>query len=86
MPLHDCFIIMGIGGFFIILGLVAIVWGRSEEKSYYNSISTRTDDLREYLEHWPQRPEAGALKIGGWITIAIGLIMLAIGGGFWLWG
>ena len=86
MPLHDCFIVMGIGGLFIVLGLVAIIWGRSEDKSYYNSMSTRTDDLREYLEHWPQRPEPGALKIGGWIAIAIGLLMLAIGGGFWLWG
>jgi len=86
MPLHDCFIVMGIGGLFIVLGLVAIIWGRSEDKSYYNSMSTRTDDLREYLEHWPQRPEPGALKIGGWIAIAIGLLMLAIGSGFWLWG
>ena len=80
----DCFILMGMGGLFILLGLVAIIWGKREEKSYYNSISTRTD-VREYLEHWPQHPEPGALKIGGWIAIAIGLLMLAMGGAFWLW-
>jgi len=34
-----------------------------EEKCYYDAISRRTD-VREYLEHQPQRPELGALKIG----------------------
>ncbi|MDI6815194.1 MAG: hypothetical protein QMC90_03860 [Dehalococcoidales bacterium] len=85
MLIADYFILMGIGGLFILLGLAAIIWGKSEEKSYYNSLSTRTD-VREYLEHWPSRPEPGALKIGGWIAIAIGLAMLAMGGIFWLWG
>jgi hypothetical protein len=40
---------------------------------------------REFLEHEPERPEPGALKIGGWIAIAIGLPMMAMGGAFWLW-
>ena len=84
MPLHDWFILMGMGGLFILLGLAAIIWGRSEEKSYYDSMSTRTD-AREFLEHWPQRPQPVALKIGGWIAVAIGLLMLAIGGAFLLW-
>ena len=81
----DYFILMGMGGLFILLGLITILWGRREEKEYYNSLSTRTD-VREYLEHWPQRPEPGSLKIGGWIAIAIGLLMLAMGVAFWLWG
>ncbi len=85
MPFADYCIMMGIGGLFVILGSVAVVWGKHEEKSYFNSISSRTD-VREFLEHWPERPEPGALKIGGWITIAIGLILLAMGGAFWLWG
>jgi len=85
MPIRDCFILMGIGGLFILLGLVAIIWGKHEEKSYYDSLSARID-VREYLEHSPQRSEPTALKVGGWIAIAIGLLMLAIGGGFWLWG
>ncbi len=78
-------IVVGMGGLFILLGLVAIIWGKREEKGYYNSLSSRTD-VREYLERSPERPEPGALKIGGWIAIAIGLVMLGIGGGFWLWG
>ena len=85
MPYNDFLILMGAGGLFILLGLVAIIWDKREEKRYYNALSTRPD-VREYLEHWPQRPELGALKVGGWISIAVGLVMLAIGGGFWLWG
>jgi len=85
MPQHDWLVLMGMGGLFILLGLGAIIWGRSEEKSYYGSLSSRPD-TREFLEHWPQRPQFGALKIGGWIAIAIGALMIVMGGAFWLWG
>lgn len=77
--------LIGMGGLFILLGLAAIIWGRSEEKSYYDSLSSRTD-VREFLEHWPQRPQFGALKIGGWIAEAIGVLMAVLGGAFLLWG
>jgi len=76
---------MGIGGLLIILGLVGLFWGRREEKSYYDATATRTD-LREFLEHQPERPEHGALKIGGWAAIAVGLVLLAMGGAFLLLG
>jgi hypothetical protein len=59
--------------------LAAIFWGRGEEKSYYDSVATRTD-VREYVEHSPHRPEPEGLKVGGWIAIAIGLLLLAMGG------
>lgn len=84
MLYRDFFILMGVGGLFIILGLAAVIWGRSEEKGYFNSLSTRAGDLREFLAHWPQRPQPGALKIGGWIAIAIGVVMLITGGALWL--
>ena len=84
--LHQhCFILMGMGGLFILLGWATIIWGKSEAKHYYDSLSTRSD-MREYLEHWPQHPEPEGLKVGGWIGIAIGLLMIAMGGGFLLWG
>ncbi len=79
MPLHDWFILMGMGGLFVLLGIATILWGRREEKSYYNSLSTRTD-LREFLEHRPQWPQPVALEIGGWIAVAVGLVMLAMSG------
>lgn len=85
MPYNDFWILMAVGGLFVLLGLVAIVWGKREEKSYYDSLSNRSD-LREYLEHWPPRPEPGSLKVGGWIAIAIGVLMLFAGGGLGLWG
>ena len=84
MPQH--FVLMIMGGAFILLGLVAFFWGRSEEKSYYDAISTRTD-LSEFLERTPQRPEPAALKkAGSWMAIAVGLLLLVLGIGFWLWG
>ena len=79
------FVLIGMGGLFILLGLGAIIWGKSEEKSYYDSLSARRADTREFLEHWPPRPQFGALKIGGWIAIAIGVVMIVMGGAFWLW-
>ena len=81
----DWLILVVVGGFFVLLGVGAIIWDKIEKTSYYESLSSRTD-LREYLEHAPERPELGALKIGGWIAIAIGLVMIAIGGAFWFWG
>ncbi len=76
---NDWLIPMGMGGLFILLGLAAIFRGRSEEKSYYDSLSARPD-VREFLEHRPKYPQPEALKIGGWIAVAIGLLMLTIGG------
>jgi len=84
MPQGDLFVLMGMGGLFILLGLAALIWGKSEEKGYYDSLSSRPD-TREFLERWPQRPQFGALKIGGWIAIAIGLLMIVMGGAFFLW-
>ena len=77
-------ILMSMGGAFIFLSLVAFIRGKREEKSYYNAIASR-HDAREFLEHKPERPEPGALKIGGWIALAIGLLMIAMGGAFLLW-
>ena len=85
MPERDYLILIGMGALFVILGIASIIWGKREEKSYYDAISARTD-AREFLEHKPERPEPGALKIGGWIAIAIGLLMTVIGGGIWLLG
>ena len=86
MPQGDYFILMGVGGLLMILGIAAIIWGWREEKSYFDTIATRVDDLREFMEHWPSRPQPGALKIGGWIAIAAGLLTLITGVIFWLLG
>ncbi len=85
MPHMDLWVLMGLGGLFIVLGVAALFWGRGEEKEYYKAISSRTD-VREYMERTPERPEPGGLKIGGVIAVVVGLVMLIIGGAFWLWG
>ena len=85
MPERDFFILMGMGGLFAILGIALIIWGKGEETGYYDALSTRSD-VREFLEHEPEHPEPGALKIGGWIAITIGLLMVGMGGAFRLWG
>ena len=76
---------MGIGGLFVLLGIGAIFLGKNEERKYYDSLSSRPD-VREFLEGWPKRPQFGSLQSGGWIAIALGLVMLGIGIAFRLWG
>ena len=85
MPQSDLNILLGVGGLFILLGLAAIFWGKSEEKRYFNNIATRQDS-REFLEGWPRRPQFGSLQAGGWIAIAVGVLMLIIGGAIAIWG
>jgi len=85
MPHRDSLIVIGLGVLFILLGLALLIWGKKEEKNYYNALTGR-HDVREFMEHWPIRIEPGALKLGGWITIAIGILMAILGGAFMLWG
>ncbi len=74
---HDWLVPMVIGDLFILLGLAAIFRGRSEEKHYYDSLASRTD-VREFVDR-PRHPQFEALKVGGWIAIAIGLLMVVTG-------
>ena len=41
-------------------------------------------DLREFITRWPMRVEPGALRLGGWIFIATGLVLIILGGVFLL--
>lgn len=85
MTSGEYFIPIGIGGFFAIVGIILIFMGRGEERSYYDSLARRPD-AREFLERWPERPRLGALKIGGWIALIVGALLMIMGGAFWLWG
>ena len=81
----DWLVVLSLSGFFILLGLVAVILGKVEEKRYYNSVTQRPD-LREFLEHTPEQAEPGALRIGGWGAIAVGVVIAVAGVGFRLWG
>jgi len=79
MSNSDSYIMMVIGGGFLILSLISFLWARSEERSMNYGLSGRRD-LREFITRWPMRVEPGALRVGGWIFIAIGLVLIILGG------
>jgi CHASE3 domain sensor protein len=79
----DLVIVMGLGGLFILLGVGSFFWGSREATDYYKNISSHTD-VREYIEHTPERPEPGGLKIGGILSIVVGLLILILGAAFLL--
>jgi hypothetical protein len=84
MPETSWFVLVIVGGVFLVLGFAGIVWGWYEEKRIFEELAARPD-LREFsLEH-VDSPQPGALKIGGWIAVAVGVLVLAIGLVFWLW-
>ena len=85
MTQADASSLLLIGGLFILLGLIALVWDRLEKRKYLNSISHHVD-TREFLDGWPHRPQFGALKTGGWIAIILGVVLLLGGGILRLWG
>jgi hypothetical protein len=68
-----------VGAFIFLVGIGFVLWGKTEERNYYDSLITRVD-LREFFSRWPPRPEPGALKTGGWIAIVVGIITAGIGG------
>ena len=78
MPQTDFFVVMGIGGLFILLGIGAMIIGKIEETKYFNSISSRPD-VREFFDGWPKRPQFGSLQTGGWIAISLGILIIIIG-------
>ncbi len=80
----NCFITMGLGGFFILLGIVLFLWARGEERGLNRSLSRRRGDLREFLTRWPERIQPGALRVGGWTSMAVGLVLIIMGSVFLL--
>ena len=84
MPRLDWLILIGLGALLVLLGIGLTIWGKAEERRYYDAISHRPD-AREFVEHRPRIAEPGALRTGGRIAFTLGLLMLAMGGALWLW-
>ncbi len=84
MPWFDWYTLLGLGGFFLVLGVLGMVWGRHEDRSYYDAIADRPD-VREFLEHLPWRPEPHAIIIGGRICIAVAIFCFIMAGVFAIW-
>jgi len=77
------FILAIAGGVFVILGIIGVMWGVREEKRIFEELSKKPD-LREFTMRHVESPQPGALKIGGWIAIAVGVLLLAAGIIIWL--
>jgi len=79
----DLLVVFILGGLFVLIGTGIFLWGKVEEKEYYKAIADHSD-VREYMEHTPERPEPASLKIGGIIASLLGLFIIILAGVFWL--
>jgi hypothetical protein len=76
-------VILGLGGFFVLLGIIFILWNRREKNKYYNSILLTRRDIKETITHEHERFWLLAWQIGGRISIIVGIVLLIIGGILW---
>ena len=60
-------------GDWVIL-VIALLWGRYEEKKIFDYLAEQ-HDLREFTLKHVESPQPGALKIGGWLGIILGVIL-----------
>jgi hypothetical protein len=82
MPQIQWFIpilVLGVG--FIVLGIILMVKASSDEGGYFSFLSTRPD-VRKYLQHESLLAFI-SLKVGGRISLAVGVGLLILG--FFLW-
>lgn len=76
-------VILGMGGFFVLLGIIFILGNKREKKRYYNSILLTRKDIKETITHEHERFWLHAWQIGGRISLIIGIVLLIIGGILW---
>ena len=76
-------VILGMGGFFVLLGIIFILGNKREKKKYYNSILLTRRDIKETITHEHERFWLHAWQIGGRISLIIGIVLLIIGGILW---
>jgi hypothetical protein len=74
MQAGDWVILAIIGGVFLFLGIAAILWGRYEEKKIFDYLAEQ-HDLREFTLKHVESPQPGALKVGGWLGIILGVAL-----------
>ena len=76
-------VVLVMGGFFVLLGIIFILWNKREKKGYYNSILLTRRDIKESITHEPWRSWLHAWQIGGRISLIVGIVLLIIGGILW---
>ena len=83
--MDDSSLVLLIGGIFLAVGFIFVLWGLRERKAYMSSLVER-QDMREFLTRWPERWWLNTLVMGGWIALAVGAVLLVLGLIFWLTG
>jgi hypothetical protein len=76
-------VILGMGGFFVLLGIIFILGNKREKKKYYNSVLLTQRDIKETMTHEHERFWLQAWQIGGRISLTVGMVLLIIGGILW---
>jgi hypothetical protein len=76
-------VILGLGGFFVLLGIIFMLGNRREKNKYYNSILLTRRDIQETITREHERFWLHAWRIGGWISVIVGIVLLIIGGILW---
>jgi len=69
--------ILGLGTFFVVLGIVSVLWSRREQTRFYDSISTKRD-LKEFITREADRSWLSAWLIGGRISLVVGIVLLVV--------
>jgi len=80
MPLASYQVILVMGGCFLLLGIIFILWNKREKNKYYNSILLTRRDIKETITREHERFWLQAWQIGGRISLIVGIILLIIGG------
>jgi hypothetical protein len=75
-------LLLGIG--FIVLGIILLLKASRDESGYFTFLSTRPD-VRKYLER-NSLLSFISLKVGGRISLAVGLGLVALSILLWYWG
>ena len=83
MPQGNYQVVLGLGAFFILLGIVFILWNRREKNRYYNNILLTRRDIQETITREHERFWLHAWRIGGWVSLAVGIALLIFGGVLW---
>lgn len=78
MSTSDSLVSIGVGCFFILLGIISLLWAAREERGMKNVLSQRTD-VRDFINGWPMRVGPGSARIGGLAFIVIGTAALLLG-------
>ena len=80
MSLATYQIILVLGGCFLLLGIIFILWNKREKSRYYNYILLTRRDIKEIITHEHERFWLQAWQIGGRISLIVGIVLLIIGG------